>query len=93
VAGDVACAGSVERIAPPLETNFAKLRLAHLLADAGKLDIEGVEGKQMLAAGSGCEQRGGIAIEVAIPRDGPDGSVSFACLQGFPAPYGTGRLA
>ena len=76
-----------------MQANFAKLRLAHLLADAGELDIEGVEGKQMLAAGARREQRACVTIEIAIAGDGADGSVSIACLQGLPVLRDRPRLA
>ena len=38
-----------DRVAPPLQANLAELRLAHLLGDAGKLDIEGIKGEESAA--------------------------------------------
>jgi hypothetical protein len=77
-------ASLVERIAPPLQSDLAKLRLTQSLADAGELDIEGVEGKQGLAAGAGREQRARIAVRISIADDAPDPVLSFAFLQGLP---------
>ena len=76
--------GAIERIAPPLQANFAELRLAHLLGGAGKLDIEGVKGKERLARRPRREQRARIAVRIPIARDGPDRILSFAFLQGLP---------
>ena len=76
--------GAIERIAPPLQANFAELRLAHLLGGAGKLDIEGIKGKERLARRPRREQRARIAVGIPIARDGPDRILSFAFLQGLP---------
>ena len=75
--------GVNENIAPPLQSNFAELRLAHQLADTGKLDVEGIEGKQVLTRLLPRKQRARITIRISIARDGPDGGLSCVCVQGL----------
>ena len=64
IALDAAVAGAGEHVGPPLQPHFAGQRLAHLLAHAGNLDIEGVERQQRAALLGRHEQRGGVAGKI-----------------------------
>ena len=44
-----AFAGAIDRLAPPLQADGAKIRLAHMLGDARKLDVEGIKGDEIVA--------------------------------------------
>ena len=49
---------AVDRFAPPLQADHAEPGLAHDFGDAGKLDIQGNEGEEIVAGLARCEQRG-----------------------------------
>jgi hypothetical protein len=54
-----------DRLAPPLQADGAKVRLLHLLGDAGKLDIESAEGKKIGPAFARREGGGKRAVAIA----------------------------
>ena len=58
-----------EHVGPPLQADFAGQGLAHLVADADDLDIEGIERQQRAALGSGREQGRGIARKVVAAHE------------------------
>src|SRR5947209_1169615 len=58
-----------EHVGPPLQADFARQGLAHLVADADDLDIEGVERQQRATLGSRCEQRRGITRKVVAANE------------------------
>ena len=68
IALDTAMAGAGEHVGPPLQADFARQRLAHLVADAGNLDIEGIQREQAAAQRCRHEQRGGIAGKIMRPH-------------------------
>ena len=55
---------AVEHIAPPLQPDLARHRLAHAVAHAGDLGIEGVEREQRTALLGGRKQRREKAVLV-----------------------------
>ena len=61
--------GAIDRLAPPLQANFAEAGLAHLLGDAGKLDIEGIKGKESARAPAAGRTAAMAPVGIAIPRD------------------------
>ena len=63
--GDFAGIDRIDRIAPPLQADFAQRRLAHDLAYARKLDVEGKERKKMRARRIGCKEAGKKTVFVA----------------------------
>ena len=48
MARDFAFASVLDRLAPPLQADGAEVRLAHLLGDAGKLDVQGIKSKDIV---------------------------------------------
>jgi len=65
MAGAIAMNG----VAPELQTDLAKPRLAHDIAQPGDFDIEGVERQKMLPCRFGREQIREIAVAVVVPND------------------------
>jgi len=53
-----------QHVGPPLQPHFARQRLAHLLADPGNLDIEGIDCQQRAALAGRHEQRGCVAGKI-----------------------------
>ena len=64
IALDFAMARAFQHVGPPLQPDFARQRLAHLVAHARYLDIEGVNGQQRAALDRGQEQRRGVAGKI-----------------------------
>ena len=52
----MAAAIATERVAPPLQADLAERRLAHAVADARDLGVEGVEREEVRRAGSGAKR-------------------------------------
>jgi hypothetical protein len=65
-----------------LQAYCAKIRFAHLLGDAGQLNIEGNEGVQIVAHGRWREQNGEAAVWIAFAGDAPYGVTSLGLVQG-----------
>ena len=68
IALDTAMTLAGEHVRPPLQADFAGQRLAHLIADAGNLDVEGINRKQRAALAGGHEQGGRIARKIVAPH-------------------------
>jgi hypothetical protein len=69
VAGGLPVRGPGQKIAPPLQADFAGERLADVLADAGDLEIERVQRQQRPAQFRLDEQRRGVAFEIAAAHE------------------------
>ena len=82
-----------DRLAPPLQADGAKLRFAHLLGDAGKLDIEGAESKKIWPSLTRREGGGKRTVEIARPRDFPYRVVPPGLMQGSLASIAQARAA
>ena len=67
-----------------MQSDLTEPGLAHLLADAGKLDVEGVKSEEVVAASAGSEQGARIAVGIALASDLADRDLAFALIQGFP---------
>ena len=68
IALDAAMAGAREHVGPPLQAHFAGQRLAHLLAHAGNLDIEGIQCQQRAAQAGRHEQGGCVTGKIVGPH-------------------------
>ena len=62
--GRLALCRTLERLTPPLQADGAELGLAHLFGNAGKLDVERAEGKEIAARLARREQGSNGAIGI-----------------------------
>jgi hypothetical protein len=65
MAGRLLLCRTLDGLAPPLQTDGAELRLAHLLGDTGELDIEGRKSKEIGPLRCRRKQSGKSAIGIA----------------------------
>ena len=64
VARRTARVDALDGVPPPLQTHLAERRLAHHLGGLGDLQVEGVEGEEVLAPPGRREQAGQVAVVV-----------------------------
>ena len=62
----MAAAAGGQRVAPPLQADFAEHRIADRVADARDLGVEGVEREEMLARRRRREQVGEVAVAIEL---------------------------
>ena len=82
MAGGFAVCCALDRLAPPLEADGAEIGLAHLLGDAGELDVESVKREEIGPRVRRGEQDGKAAVGIAFPRDASYGVASLGLMQG-----------